>query len=295
MAAKNMVNNESKNAAQQQVNNEVESVCVGEMTLDAIQPAMVPISEPEPAEEKAVTMPLGQHGTLVIGGVPKREKKPTNSEPTEPDYNEQAEPTVIEPAKPTNSGAKRSYTVVLLPAKSGGVWPKMYGFRSEKEAKAMADKMPSSVSARWDYGQNGEGRETKTRHWYLTGGKRYCGVMQELADALNQGDRVAVANVAAKACGVYAAVVADGKQNEKKGEAKPKREKGSTKFDLEKPKRRHFDLEKDKPEAAPATTTTAPAAPAMSSEEQAAFELFKRFMAGDKEAVAQVNTLLKAA
>ena len=40
---------------------------------------------------------------------------------------------------------------------------------------------------------------------------------------------------------------------------------------------------------------TAPAAPAMSSEEQAAFELFKRFMAGDKEAVAQVNTLLKAA
>ena len=55
MATKNI--NESKNAAQQQVTNEVESVSVGEVTLDSIMPTMTPISEPEPAEPaKAVTL-----------------------------------------------------------------------------------------------------------------------------------------------------------------------------------------------------------------------------------------------
>ena len=290
---------------------EIESVSVGEMTIDAIQPAMTaPVSEPEPAaptkqevaaaivkaanEGTATTMPLSKHGTLIIasgGGekpkpqMPKRDKngkflKKSASEreqsgagssyaereqtrPKVKGEQPQAEekPKVTLRTKTTDE-TKRSYTVVLLPAKSGGVWPKMYGFRSEKDAKAMAEKMPSSVTARWDYGQNGEGRETKTKHWYLTGGKRYCGVMQELADALNKGDRVAVANVAAKACGVYAAVVADGKQNEKKGEAKPK-------------------TEQPRQEAEPA--------PAMSDDDRRMFDLFKRFMQNDPEVVAMVN------
>ena len=38
-----------------------------------------------------------------------------------------------------------------------------------------------------------------------------------------------------------------------------------------------------------------PAAPAMSNEEQAMFELFKKFLKGDKAAMAQVNEVLKAA
>ena len=200
---------------------EIESVSVREVTLATIMPKMT--AEPEP--EKPVEN-TGE-AKIVVAGVPKPTEKPKPQMPKR-DKNgkflkkgasEPAETAAAE-AKPTTGESKRNYTVVLLPAKSGGVWPKMYGFRSEKDAQAMAEKMPSSVTARWDYGQNGEGRETKTKHWYLTGGKRYCGVMQELADALNKGDRVAVANVAAKACGVYAAVVADGKQNEKKGEAK---------------------------------------------------------------------------
>lgn len=271
---------------------EIESVSVGEMTIDAIQPAMTaPVSEPEPAaptkqevaaaivkaanEGKATTMPLSKHGTLIIasgGGekpkpqMPKRDK---NGKFLKKGEQPQAEekPKVTLRTKTTDE-TKRSYTVVLLPAKSGGVWPKMYGFRSEKDAKAMAEKMPSSVTARWDYGQNGEGRETKTKHWYLTGGKRYCGVMQELVDALNKGDRVTVANVAAKACGVYAAVVADGKQNDKKGETKKAAQ------DL-----KPANL---KPETKVYT-------------EQEVADLMQRVLKGDAQALAQVNTMLKAA
>ena len=206
MATKNI--NESKNAAQQQVTNEVESVSVGEVTLDSIMPTMTPISEPEPAEPaKAVT--LKRKTTLR-----KKNEAPVQSEP--------AEPIASEPAAPVQAKARPSYTVLLLPAKSGGEWPKMYGFKSEKEAKAVADKMPGSVRASWDYGQNGEGRETKTRHWYLSAGKRYCGVMQELAAALTQGDRAAVARVCAKAHEVYASVVADGKAKGTAAQAAPK-------------------------------------------------------------------------
>ena len=212
---------------------EVENVNVGEMTVDSIMPRMT--AEPEAPTKKevaqaiskaanggaATTMPLGQHGTLVIGGVPKPTEKP---EPVVIDEEVTAKPQVTLRRK-----VKQTYKSVALPAKNGGEWSKVYGFASEKEAQAMADRLPNSVRATWDYGENQEGRETKTRHYYLRFGVRYLEVAAELADALNQGDKAVVARVVAKAHGVYAGAVADGKaesaaKKAAKGETKPKRQ-----------------------------------------------------------------------
>ena len=103
-----------------------------------------------------------------------------------------------------------AYSVVLMPAKSGGEWPKLYGFKSEQEARAMADRLPNSVSASWDYGPNGEGREKKERYWLLKMGKRYCGIAKGLCAALNAGDKKAVDKVCADSHNVYELAKADG-------------------------------------------------------------------------------------
>ena len=61
---------------------EVESVNVGEVTVDSIMPVMQPVEGSEPAEEKpAVTMPLGDHGTLVIAGVGSDKSKKSEDKP----------------------------------------------------------------------------------------------------------------------------------------------------------------------------------------------------------------------
>lgn len=119
-----------------------------------------------------------------------------------------------------------AYSVVLLPTKDGGQWPKLYGFKSEEDAKAVADKLPKSVTASWDYGPNGEGRETKTRHWCLKMGKRYCDTAKQLCAALNSGDKKAIAKAIADSQNVYELAVADGKaaREEKEAERKAAKE-----------------------------------------------------------------------
>ena len=236
--------NETKNAAQQQVNNnkseavkqvdviglmnglkkngtaklsdyatpiedaqaeEVENVNVGEMTVDSIMPKM----SAEPEE------PVKMEGSEYT--VKDDEGKDVTFESVAPAAIAKPEPVVIDEevtAKPQvtlRRKVKQTYKSVALPAKNGGEWSKVYGFASEQEAQAMADRLPNSVRATWDYGENQEGRETKTRHYYLRFGVRYLDVAAELADALNQGDKVVVARVVAKAHGVYAGAVADGK------------------------------------------------------------------------------------
>ncbi len=127
---------------------------------------------------------------------------------------------------------KGAYSVVLLPCKDGGQWPKLYGFKGEDDAKAMADRLPKSVSASWDYGQNGEGRETKTRHWYLKMGRRYCDVAKSLCAALNSGDKTSVDKAIADGMGVYETAKAEGKAaraEKSKDEPKDEKPKAETK------------------------------------------------------------------
>ena len=106
----------------------------------------------------------------------------------------------------------------------------------------------------------------------MTLGVRYMDVAQQLVAAYNTADRDLWHQAEQAVRSLKQGIVND--------------------YQAEKAARR---AEREAQKAAKAQPQAAPAAPAMSSEEQAAFELFKRFMAGDKEAVAQVNTLLKAA
>lgn len=237
---------------------EVESVNVGEVTVDSIMPVMQPVEGSEPAEEKpAVTMPLGDHGTLVIAGVGSDKSKPKRDAS----------------GKFVKKGDSQTYRVVLVPSKDGsGCWPKLYGFDSEDAAEKMLKKMAKSIRNSWDRDEQGEKR------FYIKGGKKYCDVFQELCNALNAGDKAAIDKACRRTIAIYDGAVADGKAES----AAKKAEREAAKA-------------QEKPAAKPSGKTEKPAAPAMSNEEQAMFDLFKRFMAGDKEAMAKVGAVLNKA
>ena len=279
MATKNMVNNETKNVQNAQVDNEMQSVCVGEMTLDAIRPVMTPISEPEPAEEKAVTMPLGQHGTLVIGGVPKREEKKPKTTEAKPSATKESELAGLLPpvhlAIYTTKRGEKAPRIVGFKGEDDPRWKPIneekvkaveaYNKAKKKDPKAKMQSCPFGPAWLTD-------RETGEKCYCMTLGVRYMDVAQQLVAAYNTADRDLWHQAEQAVRSLKQGIVND--------------------YQAETAARR---AEREAQKAAKAQPQAAPAAPAMSSEEQAAFELFKRFMAGDKEAVAQVNTLLKAA
>lgn len=194
-------NNETKNVQTAQVNNPVTVA----PTTPAIEDA---VAEEIVDEPKAKPVTLKKKVTI--------KKKTAAPKPT------------------ANSQQPTTYSVVLLPTKDGGQWPKLYGFESEEQAKAIADRMPKSVTASWDYGPNGEGRETKTKHWCLKAGKRYCGVAKQLCEALNSGDKKAIDKAIAASMGVYDIAKAEGqaereaKKKEEPAPAKPAAKAGYT-------------------------------------------------------------------
>ena len=250
---------ESQNVAMQpQVNNpaapaiedaeavEIEEVEVAEVT-DIVPPA--PTKKPEPAETKtegstpAVTVPLSDHGTMVIAGMPQRDKNgkflkkgatkaesvadqttptpiPEQSSPTRSLSTQEGKPAAA--FSPGVGGARGglsngTYSVVLMNAKDGGEWPKLYGFKTEKDAEKMVGKMAKSIRNSWDYGEN------KQKRYYIKAGKKYCEVFQQLADALNKGDQAAVANACKASVAIYEGAVASGKaeREAKRAEREP--------------------------------------------------------------------------
>lgn len=186
---------------------EIESVSVGEVTLDSICPVMQPLEDSEPAaptkqevgeaikaanEGKATTMPLGDHGTLVIAGVGSDKPKP--------------KVTLKRKVQDSVPQTSASYRVVLVPSKDGsGQWPKLYGFQSEADAEKMTKKMAKSIRNSWDRDEQGEKR------FYIKGGKKYCDVFQELCRALNAGDQAAIDKACKRSVAIYDGAVADGK------------------------------------------------------------------------------------
>lgn len=138
-----VMNNTNAPAVEDAVAEEVvESVAVGEATIDNIMPKMT--AEPQTptkqevaqaiskaaTEDTATTMPLGQHGTLVIGGVGKSDPTPKPAMPKRDKYGkfmkkgaaEQAQPEskeqeagryqyVTYDVKKVNKVTKKEYTV----------------------------------------------------------------------------------------------------------------------------------------------------------------------------------------
>ena len=210
--------NESANAAKQQVNNNVE---VHEVDLVGVIGALKTKGHAKFSDhfkDAEVVEPIGE----VKAEEPKAAPKPKVAL-------EKKQRTPKKPA-PKADAKPAQYAVVLLPTKDGGQWPKLYGFANEQQAKAMADKLPNSITASWDYGPNGEGRETKTKHWCLKMGKRYCGVAKQLCDALNSGNAKAIAKAVTDFRGVYDTAKAEGQAERKAAKdnapkaAKPKDE-----------------------------------------------------------------------
>lgn len=254
MATKKINNSETKNVQNAQVTNNsaIEDVNVGEVTVDSIMPVMQ-AEEPKTEEKPAVTVRLSEHGTLVVGGVPKRDKVTLKKKTPE------------------------VYRVVLVPSKDGsGQWPKLYGFDSEDAAEKMTKKMAKSIRNSWDRDEQGEKR------FYIKGGKKYCDVFQELADALNADDKAAIDKACKRTIAIYDGAVADGKA-----------ESAAKKAEREAAKAQEKSAAKP---AKPSGKAEKPAAqPAMSAEDAAMFDLFKKFMAGDKEAMAKVGAVLNKA
>lgn len=264
-------NNETNNVQTAQVNNDaIESVNVGEVSLDDIRPAM---TEPK---DKPVTMPLGKHGEMIIGKPKVTLRKKAKQAESGPDPEAVGE----------LAGMLAKVRLVTFTTKRGDTAPRIVGFSGEddprwkkhyderirqakaakearkKDAKAKVESSPFGASRMMDY-------QTGTVVYCMTFGTRYMDVAKALCEAYNTSDRKAweKAEQAVRDCkkGIVAGYQAEKAARKAEREAKKQEKKGQ------------------------------PAAPAMSSEEKAMFDLFKRFMAGDKDAMAQVNDVLKAA
>ena len=273
-------NNETNNVQTAQVNNDaIESVNVGEVSLDDIRPSM---TEPK---DKPVTMPLGKHGEMIIG---KPGLTPDGGKPkvTLRKKAKQAEPGPDPEAVGELAGMLTKVRLVTFTTKRGDTAPRIVGFSGEddprwkkhyderirqakaakearkKDAKAKVESSPFGASRMTDY-------QTGTVVYCMTFGTRYMDVAKALCEAYNTSDRKAweKAEQAVRDCkkGIVAGYQAEKAARKAEREAKKQDKKGQ------------------------------PAIPAISSEEKAMFDLFKRFMAGDKDAMAQVNDVLKAA
>lgn len=227
MTTKNS-NQESVNVQNNaQVNNEVESVAVGEMTVDSIMPKMS--AEPEdpvkvagseyqvsdgkggsvtfesviPAavakaatEGTATTVPLGQHGTLVIGGVPKPTEKPkVTLKKKTPQPAPIAEPSTLSRVRLTTFTTKRGETAPRIIGFSGEDDPRWKQHYAERMALAKAVKEAKAKDPKAKGQSDPFGASWMTDHqtgsvtYCMTFGVRYMDVAKQLVEAYNTTDR----------------------------------------------------------------------------------------------------------
>ena len=192
---------------------EIESVSVGEVTVDSIMPVMQPVEE-----KPAVTVPLGDHGTLVVGGVPKPKKSEDKPKVT------------LKRKTPQTESALPVVHLVTYTTKRGEQAPRIEGFGGEndprwkrhyddkvrlaqqkKEADAFNEKLQAQMKGKpkaereklrkqWkSVGSDPFGasyftdRTTGDKYYQMTMGAKYMEVARELVDAYNSGDEQAIA------------------------------------------------------------------------------------------------------
>ena len=210
---------------------EIESVSVGEVTVDSIMPVMQPVEGSEYAvesdgttatfesvapnidseEKPAVTMPLGDHGTLVIGGVPKPKvtlkRKTPQTESTLP---------VVHLVTYTTKRGEQAPRIEGFGGENDPRWKRHYDdkvrlAKEKKEADAFNEKLQAQMK-----GKPKAEREKLRKQWKSVGsdpfnaghftdlttgdktyhmlmGAKYLDVARELVDAYNSGDEQAIA------------------------------------------------------------------------------------------------------
>ena len=285
-------NNESKNVQNAQVNNNaaVEDVNVGEVTVDSIMPVMQPVEGSEYSVQSD-----GKTATF--------ESVAPNIEPEKPAVTPQTSSMNPEPS------SLPMVHLVVYTTKRGEQAPRIEGFGGEndprwkrhydekvrlakekKEADAFNEKLKAQMKGKtkdereklrkqWkSVGSDPFGasyftdRTTGDKYYQMTMGAKYLDVARELVDAYNSGDEkaIAAAEQAVIDCkkGIVANIEAENAARDAEREAKKK------------------NLT---PDPSPNGDGS------MSGEEQAMFDLFKKFMAGDKDAMAKVNAVLNKA
>lgn len=112
-----------------------------------------------------------------------------------------------------------AYSVTTYTTKKGGTASLLFGFPTQEDAQAVADKCAKSINATWRYSDTGEKR------YALSLGTRYGDTAKTLCDALNAGDKKAIDKACKDSCAIYDKVVAEGMaaREEKKQEREAKK------------------------------------------------------------------------
>lgn len=263
--------NENKNVAMEaQVNNVKTDVDIAEVddivpvvTKKKVAEAMVQAANGGPA----TTMPLGKHGTLVIAGVGGKKSEGRGKTEDVPQTSAKVQDSVPATGKLTyqtyektkvNKTTGKPYTVTHA---------KIMGFAATDEAYQRGVELHGAAS-----GEMVDG--VKVLGLYFS--HRYAAAAKLVCDALNAG----------KPFAECVAIIDNATEENAK-----KREEWKQKIEERKQKR---EERKAAREANTDSTdkTDKPTAHAMDAKEQAMFDLFKKFMAGDATAMQQVGAMM---
>ena len=208
--------NETTNVQSAQVNNNAAAIVdvnVGEVTVDSIMPVMQPVEE-----KSAVTVPLGEHGTLVIGGVPKPKKSEDKPKVTLKRKTPQTESTlpVVHLVTYTTKRGEQAPRIEGFGGENDPRWKRHYDDKvrlaqQKKEADAFNEKLQAQMKGKpkaereklrkqWkSVGSDPFGasyftdRTTGDKYYQMTMGAKYMEVARELVDAYNSGDEQTIA------------------------------------------------------------------------------------------------------
>lgn len=244
----------------------------------------------------AVTVPLDDHGTLVIGGVPK--PKVTLKRKVQDSVPQAAALPLVRLVVYTTKRGEQAPRIEGFGGENDPRWKRHYDekvrlAKEKKEADAFNEKLQAQMK-----GKPKAEREKLRKQWKSVGsdpfnaghftdlttgdktyhmlmGAKYLDVARELVDAYNSGDEQAIAAAEQAVIDCKNGIVKDieAQRDAKRAEREAKRsEKGTVKSEK-----------------------LATAQAAMSAEDAAMFDLFKKFMAGDKDAMAKVGAVLNKA
>lgn len=175
-------------------------------------------------KDKAVTVPLGEHGTLIIGkpgltpsNSPRGEQEPDNANDNVNDNandnaNANAEEEIVDVSTPLPTGEGQgerlcSVEFSTYTTKKGNTAPQIIGFGGEDDPRWQSHKDAGHkyVSASWKKDLNGE------KVYILMFGTRYMDVAKALAGAYNTNDREAWKRAEDACMAIYEQAQRDGK------------------------------------------------------------------------------------
>ena len=263
----NNSNNQNKEDENMRLNMNAKAVEIKDdvdvQEVDDIKPKVVKAPVKAAVGGEATTIPLGKHGTIVVGGVPKpKADAPQTSSKVQDSVPATAKLTYATYEKTkTNKTTGKEYTVTH---------GKIMGFTDTDEAYQRGVELHGAAS-----GEMADGKKVLCLYF----SHRYAQAARLVCDALNGG----------KSFDECKAIIdAATEENAKK------REEWKAKTAEWKQKREERKAAKDAAKGKPAGGTAGTVA-AADAKEQAMFELFKKFMAGDKDAMAAVGAMVKQA